>query len=102
VDFADDLGPGVRNLINNRASVFRMGRKRRRKRIQRAALRRPEEESGGHRGCEDEPIQKRYGEIVAEPGYVADVLRSGAERFPPLANATVEVVKQRMGLYTAG
>jgi len=43
-----------------------------------------------------EPIQKRYREIVAEPGYVADVLRSGAERVSPLANATVEVVKQRM------
>jgi hypothetical protein len=38
---------------------------------------------------------------VGEPGYVAGVLRQGAERVSPIANATVEVVKRRMGLYTA-
>jgi tryptophanyl-tRNA synthetase len=48
-----------------------------------------------------EPLQKRYREIVAEPGYVDRVLREGAERVAPIANATVETVKQRMGLYTA-
>jgi len=48
-----------------------------------------------------EPLQKRYQEIVSEPGYVAGVLREGAERVAPIANATVELVKKRMGLYTA-
>ena len=48
-----------------------------------------------------EPLQKRYQEIVSEPGYVARVLREGAERVAPIANATVELVKKRMGLYTA-
>jgi tryptophanyl-tRNA synthetase len=48
-----------------------------------------------------EPLQKRYQEIVSEPGYVASVLREGAERVAPIANATVELVKKRMGLYTA-
>jgi tryptophanyl-tRNA synthetase len=47
-----------------------------------------------------EPLQKRYREIVSEPGYLAGVLREGAERVAPIANQTVETVKQRMGLYT--
>ena len=46
-----------------------------------------------------EPLQKRYREIVAEPDYVDDILRRGAARVSPIANATVEVVKRRMGLY---
>jgi tryptophanyl-tRNA synthetase len=49
-----------------------------------------------------EPLQKRYQEIVSEPGYVDRVLRQGAERIAPVANVTVELVKRRMGLYTAG
>jgi tryptophanyl-tRNA synthetase len=48
-----------------------------------------------------EPFQKRYREITGEPGYVAGVLREGAGRIAPIANSTVELVKQRMGLYTA-
>jgi tryptophanyl-tRNA synthetase len=48
-----------------------------------------------------EPLQKRYHEIVSEPGYVDRILREGAERVAPIANATVEDVKRRMGLYTA-
>lgn len=47
-----------------------------------------------------EPLQKRYREIVAEPGYLAGILRSSAERVAPIANSTVELVKSRMGLYT--
>ena len=48
-----------------------------------------------------EPIQKRYNEIVSEAGYLASVLKQGAERVAPIANSTVELVKERMGLYTA-
>src|SRR5207248_6729870 len=47
-----------------------------------------------------EPFQQRYRQIVADPGYVQGVLRTGAERVTPIANSTVELVKQRMGLYT--
>src|SRR5213594_2046571 len=47
-----------------------------------------------------EPFQRRYREIVADPGYVCGVLRHGAERVTPIANSTVELVKRRMGLYT--
>ena len=48
-----------------------------------------------------EPIQKRYAEIMSEQGYVARVLREGAEKITPIAEGTVEVVKKAMGLYTA-
>jgi tryptophanyl-tRNA synthetase len=47
-----------------------------------------------------EPFQERYRNIVAEPGYLAAVLREGAERVAPIANDTVRIVKERMGLYT--
>jgi len=46
-----------------------------------------------------EPFQQRYREITSEPGYVAGVLREGAERVAPIANDTVRLVKERMGLY---
>ena len=48
-----------------------------------------------------EPIQKRYHEIMAEPGFVARVLANGAERVTPLADDTVNKAKQAMGLWTA-
>jgi len=47
-----------------------------------------------------EPFQQRYRQIVSEPGYLAGVLREGAERVAPIADDTVRTVKQRMGLYT--
>jgi tryptophanyl-tRNA synthetase len=47
-----------------------------------------------------EPLQKRYREIMAEPGYVDRVLKDGAERVAPIAKSTVQLVKERMGLYT--
>jgi len=46
-----------------------------------------------------EPIQIRYREIMAEPGFVAQVLANGAERVTPIARDTVNKVKQAMGLY---
>jgi len=46
-----------------------------------------------------EPLQQRYREITSDPGYVDRVLREGAERVTPIANATVDLVKRRMGLY---
>jgi tryptophanyl-tRNA synthetase len=47
-----------------------------------------------------EPIQQRYAEITADPAYLDEILREGAERVMPIANSTVELVKSRMGLYT--
>ncbi len=48
-----------------------------------------------------EPLQRRYREIVAEAGYVDRILHEAAARVSPIANSTVELVKQRMGLYTS-
>jgi tryptophanyl-tRNA synthetase len=45
------------------------------------------------------PLQKRYAEIVNEPGYLTGVLKEGAERVSPIAKSTVQLVKERMGLY---
>jgi tryptophanyl-tRNA synthetase len=47
-----------------------------------------------------EPLQKRYREIMAEPGYVDSILKQGAEKAAPIAKSTVRLVKERMGLYT--
>jgi tryptophanyl-tRNA synthetase len=47
-----------------------------------------------------EPFQKRYREITADPGYLDGILREGAAHIAPIANETVRVVKERMGLYT--
>ncbi|QOY87274.1 tryptophan--tRNA ligase [Paludibaculum fermentans] len=47
-----------------------------------------------------EPIQQRYKEITADPAYLKGVLREAAERVAPVANDTVRLVKQRMGIYT--
>lgn len=46
------------------------------------------------------PIQERFQQIMSDPGYVDRVLCEGAARVAPIARATVELVKQRMGLYT--
>lgn len=47
-----------------------------------------------------DPMQQRYREIAADPGYIAKVLEEGAARVTPLARATVEKAKAAMGLYT--
>jgi tryptophanyl-tRNA synthetase len=46
-----------------------------------------------------EPFQARYKQIMSEPGYLEGILRAGAERVAPIANDTVRLVKQKMGLW---
>ncbi len=46
-----------------------------------------------------EPFQQRYRQIVSEPGYLDRVLREGADRVRPIADQTVRLAKERMGLY---
>lgn len=46
-----------------------------------------------------QPIQQRYEELMAEPGYLRGVLRDSAERASVLAEQTVHLVKERMGVY---
>ncbi len=47
-----------------------------------------------------EPIQKRYAEITADPAYLESILKDGANAVRPTADATVRLVKERMGIYT--
>ncbi len=47
-----------------------------------------------------EPIQQRYSELMADRGYLRDVLRSSAERVAPIAQETVRRAKERTGLYS--
>src|SRR5712691_459348 len=49
--------------------------------------------------CSLEPMQKRFREIMDEPGYLTGVLKEGAERVSPIAKSTVQLIKERMGLY---
>jgi tryptophanyl-tRNA synthetase len=49
-----------------------------------------------------EPIQQRYAEICADAAYLDGVLKESAERASAIADATVRLVKQRMGVYTQG
>ena len=46
-----------------------------------------------------EPIQAKYREITADPGYVEGVLKAAAERVSVIANDTVAKTKRAMGLY---
>ena len=100
VDF-ENMGPGVRNLLsifqaftawsdeNTRAHFTGMRYGDLKKQVAEAVI-----------GAL-EPIQKRYQEIMDEPGFVAKVLANGAERVRPIAQDTVNKVKKTMGLYTA-
>ncbi|MEB3161742.1 MAG: tryptophan--tRNA ligase [Prochlorothrix sp.] len=44
-----------------------------------------------------EPIQKRYGEVMDDRGYLEQVLREGREKAEAVANQTLDRVKQAMG-----
>ena len=46
-----------------------------------------------------EPFQERYRSIVSDPGFLEGVLREGAERVRPIADDTVRLTKERMGLW---
>ena len=46
-----------------------------------------------------EPVQRRFREITAEPGYVESMLAAGRQRVLPLTQDTVRKAKSAMGLY---
>jgi len=47
-----------------------------------------------------EPIQAKFNEITADPSYLANILEEGRSRVAPIAEQTVRLTKQRMGVYT--
>jgi tryptophanyl-tRNA synthetase len=44
------------------------------------------------------PVQERYREITADPGYLESILKDGADKAVPLASKKVAQVRQRIGL----
>ena len=46
------------------------------------------------------PIQQRYADITRDPAYLDGILQASYERIAPIAQATVQLTKTRMGLYT--
>jgi tryptophanyl-tRNA synthetase len=45
------------------------------------------------------PFQQRYQQIVSDAGYLDRVLDDGAARVKPIAEDTVRLTKERMGLW---
>lgn len=43
------------------------------------------------------PIQKRFAELQEDEGQILKILKNGAEKAEPLAKATLDVVKQKIG-----
>jgi len=99
VDF-DNLGPGVQNLL----TIFQAfaGWSDAQMRSHFAGMRYGELKKTVADAVVAgiEPIQRRYREITEDPGYLKRVLRESAERVSPVANSTVRLVKERMGIYT--
>ena len=48
--------------------------------------------------AELEPIQRRYNEMAADPGYIEQVLKEGADRVRPIAENRLLVAQQKLGL----
>lgn len=46
-----------------------------------------------------EPIQKNYEELTADRGTIRQILKEGAERVAPIAQQTMDLVRERTGLY---
>ena len=44
------------------------------------------------------PLQKRYAELTADPTHIDSILREGANRVRPMAEKTLALVKERVGL----
>ena len=99
VDF-DSLGPGVANLLNIFQAFSEWSDDAMREHFSGLRYGDLKKQVAEMTVSKLEPIQRRYREIVSEPGYLDRVLRDGAEAVTPIANSTVELVKNRMGIYT--
>lgn len=92
----ETMGPGIANLLAigeacdpaiNKASVGGMRYGDFKKRVAEAVI------------AKLEPIQQKYREVTADPGYIESVLREGRSRVLPIAEDTVRKAKAAMGLY---
>jgi len=99
VDF-DDLGAGVRNLLNIFQAFSGWSDDQMRSHFSGMRYSQLKQEVADLVISCLEPIQQRYRQIREDPGYVVSVLKQGAEKVSPIANATVRLAKERVGLYT--
>jgi tryptophanyl-tRNA synthetase len=98
VDF-ENLSPGVLNLIDISKGFMGWGNQQARAEFSGLRYGDLKKKVADIVVSHLEPLQKRYAEIMDEPGYLAGVLKEGAERVSPIAKSTVQLVKERMGLY---
>ena len=99
VDF-NSLGAGVENLLNIFQGFSGWSREKMREHFNAMRYGDLKKQVAEMVIASLEPLQKRYRDIVAEPGYVDRILKEGAERVSPIAYSTLRMVKERMGLYT--
>ena len=99
VDF-ETMGPGVANLLNIYQAFSDWTDDQMRSHFSGMRYGDLKKQVGQMVASSLEPIQQRYAEITADPAYLDEILKEGAERVMPIANSTVELVKSRMGLYT--
>jgi tryptophanyl-tRNA synthetase len=92
----EKMGPGIANLLTiaqacdsafTKESVNGMRYGDFKKRVAEAVIARLE------------PIQRRYREVTAEPGYIEGILARGREHVLPIVEDTIRKVKSAMGLY---
>lgn len=98
VDF-DDPGAGVRNLLN----IFQAfsGWTGEQMRVNFAGMRYGDLKKAvtDMVVSQLEPIQKNYVELTADRGTIRQILKEGAERVAPIAQQTMDLVRERTGLY---
>ena len=95
----DDAGPGVQNLLSIFQAFSGWPREKMRSHFDGMRYGDLKKQVAEMVIANVEPLQKRYAEIMDEPGYLTGVLKEGAERVAPIAKSTVQLVKERMGLY---
>jgi tryptophanyl-tRNA synthetase len=100
VDFDAAIGPGVANLLNIFQAFAEWTDDQMRARFSGLRYGDLKKQVAEMVVSKLEPIQQRYREITEDPAYLDGILQDGAEAVTPIADSTVELVKQRMGLYT--
>jgi tryptophanyl-tRNA synthetase len=99
VDF-DNMGPGVANLLGIFQAFSEWPDEKMREHFHGYRYGDLKKEVAEMTVNSLEPIQKRYQEIISDPDFVPGVLRKSADRIRPIAEDTVRLTKERMGLYT--
>src|SRR5271168_4014240 len=98
VDF-ETMGPGVANLLNIFQAFGEWSNEQMRSHFTGLRYGDLKKQVAEMVVSKLEPLQARYREITSDPGYLDGVLRAGADAVTPVANSTVQLVKERMGLY---